>query len=165
PPILNFWPKWGRSKNLASFYAARRVVCFSQLRASRCASAISRGVISSEISARQALLSSCPDNEARLNHLCASTRSISAPSDPVEYITPRSKHAFTLPFSASASRLSIKKAALFMLLPISSSPCFCRAALGTGTTSQQTVEKKVNGIRGIIAGRTKKTPKSDIFYG
>ena len=47
----------------------------SQARAWRCASAISRAVISSAISARHSWPRVQPDSAARLNHLCASIRS------------------------------------------------------------------------------------------
>jgi hypothetical protein len=53
-------------------------------RAWRWASAISRAVISSAISARQAWLRVSPDSAARLNHLCASIRSTMTPPRPVE---------------------------------------------------------------------------------
>ena len=55
-----------------------------QARAWRWASAISRAVISSEISARHSWPRSLPFRAARLNHLCASMRSTSMPCVPVE---------------------------------------------------------------------------------
>ena len=56
----------------------------SQARAWRCASAISRAVISIAISARHCWPRVQPLRAARLNHLCASTRSTGTPPRPVE---------------------------------------------------------------------------------
>ena len=61
-----------------------RPMSASQARAWRWASAISRAVISSAMSARASWASALPFSAARLNHLWASTQSISTPPLPVE---------------------------------------------------------------------------------
>jgi hypothetical protein len=66
--------------------AARRpsAMSASQARAWRWASAISRAVMSSEMSARHSWATWLPLRAARLNHLWASIRSTSIPAVPVE---------------------------------------------------------------------------------
>lgn len=93
-------------------------VACNHARACRCASAISRAVMSSEMSARHNIAISLPLSAAKLKNLCASIKSTFTPPLPVEYATPRSYKASAFPRAASKSRLSIRKFALFILLAI-----------------------------------------------
>jgi len=68
----------------------RSAMSLSQARAPRWASAISRAVMSSAMSARHSWAISLPLRAARLNHLWASMKSISTPPVPVEKATPSS---------------------------------------------------------------------------